>query len=119
VRRGAIRRVRGGGVAGPVPSERRRTRRTQMEPSRPGMAHACRVVAATPPPRTRRIAKRDVRGTLSGRVRRAEDDVAADERQNGRDVFDALFRAGKDVVGEHDEIGVLAGLERAERAFLV
>src|SRR5207245_2757025 len=39
----------GEGAKGPVPSERRRTPRAGMEPSRRGAAHACRVVVSTPP----------------------------------------------------------------------
>src|SRR4030095_2708693 len=36
------------GSKGPVPAKRRRTSRFQMEPSRRGAAHACRVVVSTP-----------------------------------------------------------------------
>src|SRR6267142_1002992 len=40
----------GEGCLDPFPPSARRTRRAQMEPSHPGAAHACRVVAGTPPP---------------------------------------------------------------------
>src|SRR4029453_6979879 len=50
--------------------------------------------------------------------RRAKHDLAVDERQNGRDVLEALFRARQHVVGEHDENSPLAGMERPKPAFL-
>src|SRR5262249_41412189 len=45
----------GGGRRGPVPTTWRRTRRAQMEPSRPGAAHACRVVTRPLPPPLARV----------------------------------------------------------------
>src|SRR5207248_7531461 len=44
--------------------------------------------------------------------------VAADESQDGRDVLDAILRTREHILREHDEVRVLAGLERAELAFL-
>ena len=86
-----------------------------MEPSRPGASARVPRGRRDPFPSAPPGATRNAR--LSGLLS-PEDDFAADESQDGRDVLDARLRAGQHVIGEHDEIGALAGLERSELAFL-
>src|SRR5688572_3237125 len=48
----------------------------------------------------------------------AEDDLAGDQAEHGADVGDTRLGAREDVVREHDEVGLLAGLERAQLGLL-
>ena len=84
-----------------------------MEPSHPGAADACRVVPATPSPH----APAGMRAPRPN-VRDRKTTSPPTSVRTGVIVLDALLGAREDVVGQHDEIRVLAGLERAERILL-